>query len=94
MPIHCPRCREIFLSDALLLEHHRATVPCQVKDSPCLEGFDAAQQQLLKSRKKERRNMTEEDKWRKVYRILFPNDDHSKMPSPCKLTLMVSLISH
>lgn len=24
--------------------------------------------------------MTEEDKWRKAYRILFPNDDYSNMP--------------
>jgi hypothetical protein len=28
--------------------------------------------------------MTEEDKWRKAYCILFPSDDPSMMPTPCE----------
>jgi hypothetical protein len=53
----------------------------------------------LKSRKKEADEVTERDKWRRVYRILFPYDDHSKMPSPCNssspvyLTVALTLIS-
>ncbi len=28
--------------------------------------------------------MTDEDKWREIYMVLFPDDDQSLIPSPCK----------
>ena len=56
-------------------------MPCEVKTSPVLEGFDKVQEGALRSRKRDHTNVTEPDKWIKVYRILFPNDDRT--PSPC-----------
>jgi hypothetical protein len=88
MQLRCPRCRLIFTAETLLRDHQRATLPCPLRDGPSDEGFDAAQEKRLRSRKKEQPNMTEDDKWRKVYMILFPNDDYGKMPSPCKGTLL------
>ena len=49
-----------------------------------MEGFNRTQESLLRSRRKDGQELTEEEKWYKVYRILFPNDDHTNMPSPCK----------
>jgi len=86
MPYQCPRCCREFSSQLLLLEHQRNAIPCPVQDGGPIEGIDAEKERQLRSRKREQQNMTEEDKWRKVYRILFPNDDYSKMPSPCAYT--------
>jgi len=47
-----------------------------------LEGFDKDQERLLKSRKKS--TLTEEEKWKEMFRILFPNDEEDLIPSPCK----------
>lgn len=30
------------------------------------------------------RGQTEADRWKEVYIILFPNDDESQIPVPCK----------
>ncbi len=48
-----------------------------------MEGIDGAQEKLLRSRKKSHKEWSEADKWRDAYRILFPDDDLAKMPSPC-----------
>lgn len=71
------------------MDHQRAEVPCEVQGSQPVEGFDDLQEKRLRSRKKERKDMSEEDKWRKVYQILFPTDDESKIPSACKLLLLI-----
>lgn len=33
--------------------------------------------------------MTDEEKWREIYRVLFPDDDESAIPSPCKFSTPV-----
>lgn len=48
------------------------------------EGFTKEQEKRLRSRKKTHADMTDEDKWREIYTILFPDDDPSAIPSPCK----------
>ncbi|RYP10669.1 hypothetical protein DL765_008029 [Monosporascus sp. GIB2] len=47
-----------------------------------LDGFSKAQEKQLRSRKKPEVNMTDEDKWREIYHILFPDDALETIPSP------------
>jgi hypothetical protein len=50
-----------------------------------VEGIDVEQEAKLRSRGKEYTRKTEPEKWRTVYRILFPGDDPKHIPSPCKV---------
>ena len=83
LPIHCLRCQHTFSSELLLIEHHRAEIPCTASDLPPMEGLNAIQERRLRSRKRDTEVKTEKDKWRKMYKICFPQDDDSKIPSPC-----------
>ena len=47
-----------------------------------LEGFDKEQERRLKSKKKSQVYQTEEEKWKCVYRILFPDDGEADIPTP------------
>jgi hypothetical protein len=49
-----------------------------------VEGFDEAQERSLKSRKRLGRELSEDDKWRRVFKILFPHVLDDDIPSPCK----------
>lgn len=84
LPIHCYRCREVFPSDRLLQLHSRSEVRCAVRDDASgeqeLEGIDASQERLLRSRR--RTDKSEEDKWRDVFRICFPADAPDSVPTP------------
>lgn len=84
LPIHCYRCREVFTSDRLLQLHSRSTTQCAVRDDASgqqgLEGIDATQERLLRSRR--RTDKSEGDKWRDVFRICFPADAPDGMPTP------------
>jgi len=64
--------------------HLRADRPCLALDLPPLDGIDAIQEKLLRSRKKAHKEWTEAEKWRDAYRILFPHDDEATLPSPCR----------
>jgi hypothetical protein len=76
----------IFKADSLLDDHQRAIEPCGMRPKENIEGFDKLQLERLRSRKKSQTEPSEEDKWRDVYRILFPIDDDFAMPSPCEST--------
>lgn len=82
LPIHCYRCHEVFPSDRLLQLHSRSEAQCALRDDSAhgLEGIDAAQERLLRSRR--RTDRSEEDKWRDVFRICFPADMPDAMPTP------------
>lgn len=83
LPIHCFRCHAIFKTDQEHQVHMRTNPPCEVTEERIqLEGFDSSQEKLLRSRKRMQRDITEEDKWRDVYHILFPADDPAAMPTP------------
>lgn len=49
-----------------------------------MEGFDKDQEKALKGRKTMFRAQTEEEKWKIVYLILFPDTALGEMPSPCE----------
>ena len=90
LPIQCRRCFEAFKTEDLLDQHHQLPDPCQRQPPPDSEGFDKAQEKRLKNRKRKPGVETEEEKWREVYKILFPADDVAAMPSPCGFSVVLT----
>lgn len=84
LPIQCNRCCSTFPNEPTLREHQRDPRGCEIREQIPLEGFDKDQERRLKSKKRSLVYQSEEDKWKGVYRILFPDDDEADMPSPCK----------
>ncbi|KAK4454189.1 S-adenosyl-L-methionine-dependent methyltransferase [Podospora aff. communis PSN243] len=81
LPPQCPRCWEPFGSDDALREHLREDTACvKQENQTVLAGFTKEQESLLQ--KRARKGKTEEEKWREMYQILFPDDDPKTMPSP------------
>lgn len=55
---------------------------CAVRERAVSDGFGAAQEEDLRSRRP-LPGFTEVDKWKRVWRILFPNDAEADIPEPC-----------
>ncbi|KAF4821814.1 hypothetical protein CGCSCA5_v002694 [Colletotrichum siamense] len=77
---NCPRCRLTFSAEAEVREHLKSQSLCEVLEGVSVEGFDEVQEKQLKSKKRGRVVKSEQDKWREIYRILFP--DSSEIPDP------------
>ncbi|KAJ0347969.1 hypothetical protein KNSL1_005990 [Colletotrichum chrysophilum] len=77
---NCPRCRMTFSAEAEVREHLKSQSLCEVLEGVSVEGFDEVQEKQLKSKKRGRVVKSEQDKWREIYRILFP--DNSEIPDP------------
>lgn len=84
MAPYCERCWQTFDNQQILNAHITvdATEICQVKPGHPPDGLTPEMERKLRSRKKAHRDQTDEDRWRDMYRLLFPNED---VPSPCKL---------
>ncbi|KAH8728118.1 hypothetical protein GQ44DRAFT_702646 [Phaeosphaeriaceae sp. PMI808] len=82
LPPQCHRCCTTFPNDIKLREHQRDPRGCEVHEQVPLEGFDKDQERQLKSKKKSQAYQTEEEKWKGVYRILFPDDSEDQIPTP------------
>ncbi|KAF2677866.1 hypothetical protein K458DRAFT_464501 [Lentithecium fluviatile CBS 122367] len=82
LPHFCPRCYETFKVESLLHDHQRGAEPCAIQPKGLVDGFDKLQEKRLRSRKKTCPNQNEADKWRDMYRILFPDDEDTSIPSP------------
>ncbi|KAK1984977.1 hypothetical protein LZ30DRAFT_709833 [Colletotrichum cereale] len=83
LPTTCPRCNEEFENDRLKNSHLRASEQCEMQDQiPAAEGMDPTQKELLRSRKRTHKYMTEADKWNEMYLILFPDANPTCLPSP------------
>jgi hypothetical protein len=80
--MHCPRCQAVFEEVNVLTTHLREQPPCELSEETTIEGFDEAQKEKLKSRKNLNK-MTENEKWRQIYKILFPDVAADHIPSPC-----------
>jgi hypothetical protein len=88
-PHQCLRCFEIFADEQNLMQHQRSVDGCSIREGSLAEGFDAKQEELLRSRKRKSSKCTEEDKWREMYQILFPEDNAADMPSPCMVPFVL-----
>jgi hypothetical protein len=82
LPPQCHRCCTTFSNDVALREHQRDARGCDVREQTPPEGFDKEQERRLKSKKKSQTYQTEEEKWKSVYRILFPDDGEADIPTP------------
>ncbi|KAF2031671.1 hypothetical protein EK21DRAFT_35713, partial [Setomelanomma holmii] len=77
--IYCPRCYTMFDADSDLSNHLRSAY-CQVSTPQPIEGIDRETLKALRKRSPALR--LEEDKWRDVYRLLFPHVSAEDIPSP------------
>jgi hypothetical protein len=79
LPIMCLRCSETFETEKELREHSQSEATCPVRKSD-REGCSKQQWIEIRSQK-DIRSKTGVEKWKGMYRILFPDQ---KIPSPCK----------
>jgi hypothetical protein len=80
----CERCGEVLENEADLRRHQKSETPCQVRSFVPAGGMTLERRDQLRSRKRAAGWKTEEEKWLDIYSILFPDDDLSNMPTPCK----------
>lgn len=80
---HCKRCWRTFKTQQQLDSHITvaATDICDVQSGNPPTGITPAVERQLRSRKKSHPNQTDEERWKDIYKILFPNVE---IPSPCK----------
>lgn len=76
----CHECLEEFGDSATLEKHHNA--PCQPKSPLRSHGINKNQEKELRSRRMYQKSLDEEEKWRAIYRIIFPDEEN--IPSPCE----------
>ncbi|KAK3949719.1 hypothetical protein QBC32DRAFT_219049 [Pseudoneurospora amorphoporcata] len=77
--IHCQRCKQTFSDARQLTIHEMAPEACELLDIKPPGDITTSQERQLKSRKHTHRRQSDEEKWREIYRLLFPNDI---VPSP------------
>lgn len=77
--IHCQRCKQTFSDARQLTIHEMAPEACELLDVKPPGDITTSQERQLKSRKHTYRRQSDEEKWREIYRLLFPNDI---VPSP------------
>ncbi|KAI1324107.1 hypothetical protein F5Y16DRAFT_315966 [Xylariaceae sp. FL0255] len=83
LPISCLRCYMPFESEDDRNSHMRSSEQCELRQPPpSIAGFDSRQCDELKARPRDLKNMSEPQKWRRVYLILFPGTLESDIPSP------------
>ena len=80
--IHCQRCWLTFRTQQQYNEHIILQDICQIKPGHPPDGITPEQGIKLRSRKKLHRSQTEADRWREIYKLLFPDD--AVIPSPCE----------
>ncbi|EGO60027.1 hypothetical protein NEUTE1DRAFT_80650 [Neurospora tetrasperma FGSC 2508] len=88
--IQCPRCWSTHKNNKSLVAHLQTDPSCEKQPNlSIVDGVTPEQKEKLLSRKKTHGDMTDEEKWRHMYMILFPDDDKDSIPSPCKPSLLV-----
>ncbi|KAI1330759.1 hypothetical protein F5Y16DRAFT_396248 [Xylariaceae sp. FL0255] len=78
----CARCTLPFANNEALEAHQRADEPCKKSNLIPQEGIDVGMEEKLKRRKKQGSAVTDEERWKEIYLILFPNTDRKAIPSP------------
>lgn len=80
--LQCQRCKSAFKSQEQLDSHAESVTICQPRSRELRDGFTIEIFLFLRNKKKSFPNQGEEDKWREIYQLLFP--DAIAMPWPCK----------
>ncbi|KAK5625701.1 hypothetical protein RRF57_001417 [Xylaria bambusicola] len=68
-------CRQDFNNADELVKHQRNVSACLLLDTPLSPSITAEQIAQLRNRAGKRANISNEEKWRSVYKILFPDRD-------------------
>jgi hypothetical protein len=61
--------------------HLKEPKGCELKNFEQADGVTSEVYERLRSKKKVQRDQTEADRWKDIYKLLFPNE---MIPSPCK----------
>jgi len=77
----CYRCHKQFGSERLVKEHLKDPVPCQVATFPEPDGIDKEVEKELRG-KKRTKDRSDIEKWKDMYRILFPDVPEDQIPLP------------
>ncbi|KAK9791688.1 putative C2H2-type domain-containing protein [Seiridium cardinale] len=77
----CNRCWKSFEEEKQFGSHQRRDPPCLLRPEASIEGFGDTQDTQLRKRKNFTK-LSDYDKWRKVYGILFPEIKPNDIPSP------------
>ncbi|KAF5547850.1 Nicotinate-nucleotide diphosphorylase [Fusarium napiforme] len=78
----CARCWQPFTDEQGIMDHQRTDEPCRLREMEYVEGFDAVQERSLRSRKRANQKLSETEKWRRIFNILFPHVLDDDIPSP------------
>lgn len=70
----CQRCKTLFKSQEDVNEHQKEPEPCLLTETELGDGLTSDIVEKLKSRKKSDKNQTESERWREIYKLLFPQD--------------------
>ncbi|KAI9710953.1 MAG: hypothetical protein M1820_002390 [Bogoriella megaspora] len=95
----CPRCCRRFKAKDELTRHVTALAPClRSSERDFLDGFDEDQLQSLQFRKDKGLSRAEKaddaHHWCNMYKILFPEDAESEIPSPTIDSMTVNLTEY
>lgn len=83
----CESCLEQFENEPAFDEHVRNL--CRKKQPSGSYGINKEQEKQLRSRKMYQKSLDEEEKWRAIYRIIFPGE--KDIPSPCRRLVIPNL---
>lgn len=83
--IHCSTCYQTFPTGTSKYEHESKPEKCKPAARKFFDGFNSEQERQMRCRK--RTKISEEEKWRVIYKILFPQVAENAIPSPCKQAL-------
>lgn len=83
----CPRCRVVFDTDRLLALHLQEETPCELKKPLHEDEVLFITQEQERQLKKRTRNTVNEERWIKVFQVVFPDVPIDRIPSPCKSKL-------
>ena len=93
----CERCGTRFYGNTAgrerLTVHQRNTQPCQLiaKQRPDVWGLSYTKFEAMRS-KKDAAGKPEEERWRAIYRLIFPDAEEKEMSMPCKFFAGVTLV--
>lgn len=85
----CIGCCQIFDDDPKLIDHQRAPESCIVQVQNIVEGLNKKQIERLKYRRSMFQAGSEEEKWKIIYLICFPDTALDAMPTPCEYTFIL-----
>lgn len=83
----CQRCKILFRNQEEVSSHLKEVKGCELREMEIGDGVTNEIVEQLKSKKKAHRDETEEDRWHKIYKLLFPE---CPGPSPCESRVLHS----